>query len=329
MRAPTGALVLIPVFNDWPALGLLLDHLDRELAMARRTAQVLVIDDGSTLPCTLEPRSRQGALLRVDVVRLRRNLGHQRSIAIGLSYAHETIRPSAVVVMDGDGEDSPSDVPRLLAELESTQGDAIVFAERRRRSEGLVFSAFYAIYRFAHWCLTGIPVRVGNFSALPGAHLERLVVVSELWNHYAAAVFKARIPRTTIPTTRAMRLQGRSRMSFVGLVGHGLSALSVHAEVVGVRLLVTVFGASAVVVLLLLTVVAIRLFTDLAIPGWATASAGLLLVLLSQAVTFAVMFAFLVLHGRSQPSFIPIRDYRYFVSESSTLSFELTTAADV
>ena len=43
-----------------------------------------------------------------------------------------------------------------------------------------------------------------------------------------------------------------------------------------------------------------------------------LLILLVQAGAFAAFFAFLVLHARSQPTFIPIRDYDYFVDHSST-----------
>ena len=73
------------------------------------------------------------------MLRLRRNLGHQRAIAIGLTYiqAQMTTAYEAVVVMDGDGEDAPEDVPRLLARLEAEGGRSIVFAERTRRSESL------------------------------------------------------------------------------------------------------------------------------------------------------------------------------------------------
>jgi hypothetical protein len=134
-----------------------------------------------------------------------------------------------------------------------------------------------------------------------------------LWNHYAAAVFKVRLPNDSIPTARAHRLMGESRMNFVALVSHGLSALSVHAEVIGVRLLVLSGITATVVSVLIAMVVALRLLTSLAIPGWATTAAGLLLVLLFQTIAAAVFFVFLVLHGRSQPLFIPIRDYSFFV----------------
>src|SRR5438309_504196 len=83
-----------------------------------------------------------------------------------------------------------------------------IFAERRRRGEDVAFQAFFAAYRWGHRLLTGMAVRVGNFSIVPAAQLERIVVVSELWNHYAAAVFQAGLPHETIPTRRLRRLTG-------------------------------------------------------------------------------------------------------------------------
>jgi hypothetical protein len=203
--------------------------------------------------------------------------------------------------------------------MQDSGSRSIVFAERTRRSESVLFRLFYWLYCTAHRLLTGFPVRVGNFSAIPRSQLERLVVVSELWNHYAAAVFKARIPRETIPTTRARRLTGRSHVTFVGLIAHGLSALSVHAEVIGVRLLVVVALVAAAISSLLAGVIVVRLATAWAIPGWATTASGILLVILFQSIGFAILFAFVILHGRSQPSFIPVRDYAYFVSDCAPL----------
>jgi polyisoprenyl-phosphate glycosyltransferase len=94
-----------------------------------------------------------------------------------------------------------------------------------------------------------------------------LVVVSELWNHYAAAALKARLPYVTVPTHRAGRLSGRSRMNFIGLVTHGLGALSVESETIGVRMLVVSLVLMSCLVSALLATVAIRLGTGLAIPG--------------------------------------------------------------
>ena len=84
-------------------------------------------------------------------------------------------------------------------------------------------------------------------------------------------------------------------------------------------LLAAVPLAGGVMAVGLMAVVAVRLFTPLAIPGWTSTVAGLLLVLLLQTLSFASAFAFLVLHARSQPAFIPLRDYQFFVDRCTTL----------
>ena len=313
-----GMLILMPIYNDWAAVDLLLPSLDRVLAGAGLVADVLLVDDGSTVrPPARWAADNWRALGRIELLSLRRNVGHQRAIAIALAFVEQHLTPAVLVVMDGDGEDAPEDIPRLLACLDKNQRSTVVFAERTRRSESFAFRIFYALYRWTHLLLTGIPVRVGNFSVIPSSQLRRLVVVSELWNHYAAAVFKARVPRASIPTVRAPRLEGKSRMNFVALVTHGLSALSVHSELIGVRLLVVTGALVGVMLAGLLVVLAIRFFTDLAVPGWTSTIVGLVLVLVFQAVAFAAFFAFLVLHARSQPTFVPLRDYGSFVDHSS------------
>jgi len=219
----------------------------------------------------------------------------------------------AVVVMDADGEDDPADVPRLLETMCATRPPSVVFAQRTRRSEGFLFTFLYRLYRSLHHLLTGIPVQVGNFSVIPRAVLDRLVVVSDLWNHYAAAVFQSRIPYTMVPTARARRLSGQSRMNFVSLVAHGLSAIAVFADRVGVRILI----ASGVVLaasLAVLGVVLVRLlFTGQPSPAWLIAGVVVALVLTIQTAATAGLFVLQVLFARASSTFIPTRDYPFFV----------------
>ena len=313
-------VILIPVFNDWESLAELLPRIDAVLADRGIGADVLVVDDGSTAePAESASPGTFRKLRRIDVLTLRRNLGHQRAIAVGLAYVEDRIGPDAVVVMDGDGEDDPSDVPRLLDRLRAERGRAIVFADRSRRSESWTFRIFYILYKLLHYALTGEKVRVGNFSAIPRRRLASIVVVAEMWNHYAAAVFRSRQPYCTIPTRRASRLRGRSSMNFVALVTHGLSAISVFGDVVGVRLLVlaVVLGLSALGALA--AVAAVRLATTLAIPGWATYCAVLSLILFGHAIIMAFVFSFFILGSRPGLTFLPRRDYPIFIGGVRTL----------
>jgi len=303
-------VILIPVYEDWKALHLLLPLLDQELNAHALKADILIVDDGSSeLNFMSEKQKCFHSIETIEILSLRRNVGHQRAIAVGLSYleAHQLCYP--VVVMDCDGEDNPSDVPRLIAECSTHQDQKIIFAARTRRSASLSFKTFYHLYRLIHFLLTGVQVQVGNFSVIPVTVLRRLVAVSELWNHYAAAVYKAKLPMALIPARRNCRLEGSSRMSLVALVVHGLSAMAVFGDRIGVRLLILVSIGMSLVSVALVSVIGIRLLTNLAIPGWATYVTGILLVILIQMLMIVLVFAFVILTGRNTVSVIPSRDY--------------------
>jgi polyisoprenyl-phosphate glycosyltransferase len=309
-------LILIPNYNDWPSLKLLIKSLDHTMQAHKIETDLLIVDDGSTIPPgeALEFTTYQ-SLGRIEILKLRRNLGHQRAIAIGLAYVEAHISCQAVVVMDADGEDDPGDVPRLIQKCRDEGLQKIVFAERTKRSESIAFRVFYELYKALHVILTGIRVRVGNFSVIPKARLQSLVVVSELWNHYAAAAFKSRQPLCLLATRRADRLSGRSRMNFVDLVAHGLGAMSVYGEIIGVRLLVLACILIFAVLAGAVSTIIVRLTTNLAIPGWATSTIGIHLVMLTLGVMLAFLFCFVILSGRQGSAFLPCRDYAYFVQE--------------
>ena len=79
--------VLIPVRDDWRALSELLEALDRELGAVHPDVSVLVVDDGSQRTVS-ECGVKFGPFAnfqKVSVLELKRNLGHQRAIALGLT----------------------------------------------------------------------------------------------------------------------------------------------------------------------------------------------------------------------------------------------------
>ena len=305
-------LIMMPVYNDWVACSQLLQEIDTVARAENWNASVLVIDDGSH---SVGPNRALilSNLDQVEILRLRRNLGHQRAICIGLAHANDHWTGSCVIVMDGDGQDGPSDIPALLKIALSDSQAPVVFAARQRRAESLLFRFFYVIFKTCHFLLTGHRVRVGNFSAIPSSRLKTLCVFPELWNHYAATVFKSKIPRTQIPIDRRTRSEGNSRMNFVGLVVHGLSAMSVFGETIGVRLLLVSGVLGLLAVLGGIIVTAIRLFTDWAIPGWATYAVLGMSIVGIQAVLLMMVFVFVVLSARNASFFLPSRDYHSFV----------------
>jgi len=315
-------VVLIPIFDDWESARALIVQLEGVFAGMGCTARVLLVDDGSHSAPADYATLALAAIRRVDTLRMRRNLGHQRAICIGLCHVQASPDYAScrgIVIMDGDGEDQPADVPRLIGRFRELEEERVVFAERRRRSEGVVFTALYHLYRGAHRAATGISVRVGNFSVVPMPLARRLAVVSEMWNHYAAAVLHARLPVDMVPTVRGTRLHGRSRMNFISLVGHGLSAMSVFSDRIGVRSLVVTMVMMLILFLAFVATIAIRLLTTIAIPGWASIALGLIGVLLMQGVLLSAVFTFLIQLGRAGSSFLPARDYAWFIEGETPL----------
>jgi polyisoprenyl-phosphate glycosyltransferase len=307
-------IILLPVFDDWSCAELLIQEIDNRLQTENIEASILIVDDGSMNSAKDNFLSKPLRCIKeVEILRLRRNIGHQRAIAIGLTFIYQDRPCDAVLVMDADGEDRPEDIPKLLEKFKASGGRKVIFAKRVRRSEGFIFAIFYRLYKALNYILTGIPVRVGNFSILPFSRLSTLAVVSELWNHYAAAVFRARIPHETVPTDRGYRISGKSKMNFVSLVTHGLSAMSVFAEIIGTRVLIFALSIALLLIFLLSGIVLIRFLTNLAIPGWATYSSGLVIVLLFQIFTVVGGFLFFILNNRNNLGFIPLRDYRFFI----------------
>ncbi len=318
-------VVLTPVLNDWVSAREILRQLDAAFASRAEKVSVLFVDDGSTEP---PPpgfgRDPYVTLQSIDILKLQKNLGHQRAIAVGLCHIAEKIPCDAVVVMDSDGEDAPSDVPRLadrLAELNRHENPAhpLVFAERTRRSESSSFQLGYFVYRQLHVLLTGRRIRFGNFSIVPYARLGALTTDPMLWNHYAASVVGSRLPFTTMPTHRGKRIAGTSHHNYLSLVVHGLSALSCYNDIIGVRLLAISSVLFVVSVGGLLVTVGLRLGTSLPIPGWTSVFAGLIAIFLLQVITLASNFTLQIISARGAQPFLPRRDYVWYVEDIKSI----------
>lgn len=277
-------IVVTPVYEDVEASSRLFKELG---AQFNRTVLVVAVDDGSVKQ-PLEISSLEKAEIDGVILKLRRNVGHQRAIALGLGYISEHVQPhQRVVVMDSDGEDLPSTIPSLLQGLESDQVDVVV-AQRKSRVESLRFKAFYAVYKRFFSIMTGRSISFGNFMAMKPKALKRLAIMQEASIHVAAAVLASKLRTSTCALDRGPRYAGQSKMNFVGLALHGFKALMVFAEDVLVRVgiactaiaTMSVLGAAAAVILKVL---------GYSTPGWFSVALGILVLMFLQTGALALM----------------------------------------
>jgi polyisoprenyl-phosphate glycosyltransferase len=265
--------VLSPVFNDVESWTLLRKRVLEELEGAgvadpSRVRFVVVDDTGGLDPAI----PSLAGMPDTTIISPPFNVGHQRAIVYGSRKILDEMPSDALLVtMDADGEDRPEDVPRLVtALLESPPETAMAIAERTQRQERLKFRVFYAAFKVLFRIATGARLRSGNFAVHRTSHLRKVIMHPYFDLAYASALLSLPVRRHFVPCPRGKRYFEVSRLGFQGLQIHGLRLLMPFVEAVALRALVALFVIFAAGLVGAATAVAIRLFTTVAIPGWAT-----------------------------------------------------------
>jgi polyisoprenyl-phosphate glycosyltransferase len=277
-------IIVTPVYEDSEAASKLFQELNVEFG---DKVYIVAVDDGSIRQpiglIDIENADLQGA-----VIKLKRNVGHQRAIAIGLNYVAENFNGEHhIVVMDSDGEDTPSSIRLLLKALNSKDVD-ITVAKRKSRVETLKFRVFYIVYKWIFKLLSGREISFGNFMALKPIALKRLITMQELWLHVAGCTLMSKLRITSCELDRGSRYAGQSKMNFVGLVLHGFKGLMIFAEDVLVR--VGIVCAFIAFLAILASIVAVMLKTlGFATPGWFSVALGILILVFLQTGALTLM----------------------------------------
>lgn len=250
----------------------------------------LVVDDSAGTDDDVE---RLRALDDVEVVDPPFNLGHQRAIVYALRRVAPTLHDRDVVVtMDADGEDRPEDLPRLLASLSAADsGHVIALALRTKRRETWAFRLSYRAFRLLFRMLTGEVVRTGNYAAYRGWLAKQVIGHPYFDMSYSATLISLQIPRVMVPCERGERYAGTSSMNVGRLITHGLGMLMPFTERIAVRSLIGFSSTIILAAIMAVAVIFVRLFTESAVPGWATYTLLTLLTLSFVALgNFVVLF---------------------------------------
>ena len=223
------------------------------------------------------------------------NLGHQRGLVYGLRMTSSSIGDSDLVVtMDADGEDRPSDLPRLLAPLIGSpdRQNLLCIARRTEREESAKFKILYFFFRIMFRTLTGVTVRSGNYAAYRGWLARRMLLHPSFDICYSSSLVSLDMTVVPVPCARGHRYAGQSRMSLLRLFIHGIRMLVPFTDRIAVRALSLFAGMFGIGVILSVVVIIIRLATSSPIPGWAVAGlVGLLILSLVSLGNFLVLFA--------------------------------------
>jgi glycosyltransferase involved in cell wall biosynthesis len=199
--------VVVPVYNEERSVALLLDELRSTLDGIGATWEAVFVDDGST-DATFGALTRLHAETeRVKVVRLRRNFGKAAALAAGFAHAQGEI----VVTIDGDLQDDPAEIPRLLAKLD--EGFDLVSGWKTRRRDPWTRRLFSRIFNAVVGRLSGIRLHDMNcgFKAYRSEVVRGLPLYGELHRFIPVLAHYRGYRIAELPVNHRPRAHGRSR----------------------------------------------------------------------------------------------------------------------
>lgn len=183
--------------------------------------EVVFVDDGSTDATRAMLAEAHRVDRRIRAVLLSRNFGHQPAISAALDH----VRGDVVVVMDGDLQDAPEEIPRFLAV--HAEGYDVVYGRRVDRKEGFVLRAcYYLFYRaFSRLSRVSIPIDAGDFALMSRRVVDAIRAAPERNRYLRGLRAWAGFRQQGITVERAARSAGQSKYSYRALVRLALDGL--------------------------------------------------------------------------------------------------------
>jgi len=283
---PRSISVVVPVHDEERTVALLFEELQAALEPLDRPWEVLFVDDGSVDGTFAALTRLHSQHEEVRVVRLRRNFGKAAALQAGFIQS----RGEVVVTIDGDLQDDPAEIPRLLAKLE--EGFDLVSGWKTRRQDSWRRRWLSKIFNFTAGRMSGLHLHDMNcgFKAYRSEVVKGLRLYGELHRFIPVLAHYRGYRIAELPVNHRPRNHGRSRygverylrgffdllsVSFLGRYGHrplhlfgglglllGLSGTGILLYLTGVKIAVEAIGKRPLLILgVLLVVVGIQLFS--------------------------------------------------------------------
>lgn len=198
--------VIIPALNERDALPGLIDEISDAVKDLGYEWDILVVDDGSTDDTTAVVESLAADNPRINGVRLRRNFGKSEALAIGFALTDAEL----VVTIDGDGQDDPADIPRLIEALDVTD---LVSGWKRDRQDPLSRRLASKWFNWTTARATGVRLHDMNcgLKAYRGECARSLEVYGEFHRFLPALAVQQGWRVSELPVNHRARQHGRSR----------------------------------------------------------------------------------------------------------------------
>jgi len=215
--------IVVPIYNEEELIIKFHEAVANALASSHTKWEVVYVNDGST-DLSLE---LLGALQATDshvvVVELSRNWGHMGAITAGI----QTARGDAVILMDGDFQDPPEVLPKLIDAWR--EGAEVVVAVRRSRQErskilATLFPLFYRV--FGALSDYPIPLNAGVFSLMDRKAVDSINAMGENNRYLPGLRAWVGYRNAVVYYDRHDRAAGEGKLSFLSRIKYAMDAIT-------------------------------------------------------------------------------------------------------
>lgn len=262
--------VVIPVYNEEeniPELYYRLASVMEKLG----TYEIILVDDGSKDRSWELIKEIHNKDLKVRGISFSRNFGHHSAIFAGLEYS----RGNYTILMDGDLQDQPEEIPKLIEKI--NEGYDIVQGITPRRHTNPVQEFFSKTFRkiFTKISTVDPKTRFGLFRCLRRPVVESIKRLPERAIFFSGIVSWVGFRMTYVDVNRAKRYAGKSKYNFLKRLALAMNAITSFSE----RPLVLIFQLGMMVfifsIFMFAYVVFKKIFYDISIVGWTSLFAAI------------------------------------------------------
>ncbi len=199
--------IVIPLYNEEENVEMLQEKLHQALDSHKLDYEIIYVDDGSNDRTLQLLEGIQKKNSNVMVLSLRRNFGQTAAFAAGFDFA----RGDIIVTMDGDLQNDPTDIPRLL---EATKDYDLVSGWRKNRKDPFISRRLPSI--IANWLISRVTgVRLHDYGCSLKAYkrdvIKNLKLYGEMHRFIPAVASWYGVRISEIETTHHPRLRGKSK----------------------------------------------------------------------------------------------------------------------
>ena len=231
-------IILIPVYNDWKSLNLLIKKINFELNKENLNSEILIINDNSSLRIIFL-KKKLSRIKKITFLNLKINVGSQRAINIGLNYINKIKGNYIVTIIDSDGEDDPKEIVKMV-KLARKYKNYVITSNRLARKESLIIRFLYRVHLIITFLITGKWISFGNYTTLNSKNIKKIIQNDDgCYAHSAAVIKNSKIKR--VYARRNQRFFDKSKVNFLGLMLHSLRIISVFQKIILLRSTIALF----------------------------------------------------------------------------------------